>query len=134
MVRFVSQKQIKMSTTTLSNNITANYIGNPASESIFSKFAGWCTAQNENRLLWLAIGIAGHGCILTPVTLMPVVMAGANLTLFILAIAAMGIVLVTNLAALPTKITIPVFFLSIAIDIAVVCFAFASGINAANMF
>ena len=45
---------------------------------------------------------------------------GNNLYLFVLAIAAMGMTLVTNLAALPTKITIPVFVLSILIDLAIV--------------
>jgi hypothetical protein len=45
---------------------------------------------------------------------------GNNLYLFVLAIAAMGMILITNLAALPTNITIPIFFLSILIDLVLV--------------
>jgi hypothetical protein len=45
---------------------------------------------------------------------------GNNLYLFVLATAAMGMTLVTNLAALPTKITLPVFVLSILIDLGIV--------------
>jgi hypothetical protein len=51
---------------------------------------------------------------------MAVLMGGNSLPLFILAIVSMGMTLVTNLAALPTKITIPVFFLSILIDLGIV--------------
>ena len=71
-------------------------------------------------MLWLGIILAAHGCILTPLTVMGVMFTGNNLYLFVLAIAAMGMTLVTNLAALPTRITIPVFLLSILIDVAIV--------------
>ena len=39
----------------------------------------------------------------------------------------MAMALVTNLAAMPTKVTIPIFFLSVLIDIAVIasCLAIA---------
>ena len=80
----------------------------------------WCTNQQENRLLWLGIALTGHGCIITPLTIMAVLLAGTNLFLFILALVAMGLSLVTNLAALPTRITIPVFVLSILIDLVVI--------------
>lgn len=36
------------------------------------------------------------------------------------AMAAMGITLIVNLAAMPTKITIPTFILSVLIDIAII--------------
>ena len=40
--------------------------------------------------------------------------------LFSFGIAAMAMALVTNLAALPTKITIPTFFLSLILDVAII--------------
>src|SRR4051812_9819288 len=88
--------------------------------SLFTTFFNWCENQQKNRLLWLAIALAGHGCILTPVTVIFVLFAGANLTLFMAALIAMALSLVTNLAAMPTKVTIPVFFLSVLIDITVI--------------
>ena len=80
----------------------------------------FCKGQEQNRLLWLGVALAGHGCIITPLTVMAVLLAGTNFFLFIVAFVAMGMSVVTNLAAMPTRITIPVFILSILIDIAIV--------------
>lgn len=107
-----------MATTTFNQTMTVSYTGKQT--SYFTKFINWCKGQQEHRFLWLGLALAGHGCILTPITVMAVLMAGTNLFLFILALIAMGMSLVTNLAAMPTKITIPIFFLSILIDIAII--------------
>lgn len=108
-----------MSSTTLHQNIT-NYTDSVSRPSFLTGFYNWCRGQQENRLFWLGIALMGHGCIITPLTIMAVLMGGNMLSLFILAIVSMGMTLVTNLAALPTKITIPVFFLSILIDLGIV--------------
>jgi hypothetical protein len=84
------------------------------------RFFDWCRGQEENRLAWLAVIIFGHGCIITPFTLGFVMLSGNNFEFWPWAIAAMGMSLVTNLAALPTKITIPIFFLSVLIDLVVI--------------
>jgi hypothetical protein len=113
--------EMKMATTTtLSQTMAASYTEKETSVSVFKKFMNWCKEQDENRFMWVGIALAGHGCVLTPLTVMAVVFAGTNMFLFMLAIVAMGMALVTNLAAMPTKITIPVFILSIVIDIAIV--------------
>jgi len=109
-----------MSTTTLNQTIAATYTEKEPSVSVLKKFMNWCKAQDENRFMWIGIALAGHGCVLTPLTVMAVLLAGTNMFLFVLAIVAMGMALVTNLAAMPTKITIPIFILSILIDIAIV--------------
>jgi len=95
------------------------------SKSLITKFFDWCKSQEEYRFGWLAAGIAGHGCFITPATLFFVMIGGNSPVLWAFVIAAMGMTLVTNLAALPTKITIPVLFLSILIDIVVIlnCFS-----------
>jgi hypothetical protein len=97
--------------------------------SFISRFLNWCHEQQPNRLLWLGIILSFHGCILTPLTVMAVLLAGTKLTLFLIAIVAMGMSLVTNLAAMPTKITIPIFVLSILLDLLVVGVALAHGFN-----
>lgn len=84
--------------------------------------------------MWLGIALSAHGCIITPLTIMAVLLAGTNMFLFILAIVAMGATLVTNLAALPTKITLPVFFLSILIDLAIIFSSVLIGLNIANTY
>jgi hypothetical protein len=88
--------------------------------SLWTRFMNYCKGQESNRLLWLGIALAAHGCVLTPITVMITLFTGPNFPLFMTAMVAMGIALVTNLAAMPTKITIPAFVLSILIDIAIV--------------
>lgn len=93
--------------------------------SLWQQFLNWCSAQEKDRLAWLAAIIAGHGCVITPLTVMFIVLAGNMAILWPFAIGAMGICLVTNLAAMPTKITIPVFFFSLLIDIAIIFYSVA---------
>ena len=85
-----------------------------------SRFFRWAEKQNENRLTWLALALAGHGCFLTPLTVMLVMTTTYNFALFMTAIGAMTLAVVTNLAALPTKITMPAFILSIVIDVVII--------------
>jgi hypothetical protein len=107
-------------TTTFNQSIPATYTERIIKPSIFTRFFEWSTAQNENRLLWLGIIIAAQGCILTPLTAMAVYFGGSSLSLFMMAFIAMGIALVTNLAAMPTKYTLPAFILSVIIDLGIV--------------
>jgi hypothetical protein len=88
--------------------------------NVFARFFDWCKAQERNRLGWLAVSLAAHGCILTPLVVFAVGVSGNDLTLWMAAMLAMGVTLIVNLAAQPTKITIPIFFLSIAVDIAII--------------
>ena len=107
-----------MATTTLNHPIGATY-NHSEKGSVFTRFINWSNNQQENRLIWLGVAVAGHGCALTPLTVLAVVFAGNNMVLFMMAIAAMAMSLITNLAALPTKITIPVFALSVLIDLGI---------------
>ncbi len=84
--------------------------------------------------MWLGIALSAHGCIITPLTIMAVLIAGTNLFLFILALVAMGATLVTNLAAMPTRVTIPVFVLSIIIDIAIIFSCVFIGLDIAKTY
>lgn len=120
--------------TTLNQSFSTTYQEKTSGLSLFRKFMNWCEGQENNRLLWLGIALAGHGCILTPITILAVLLAGTNLFLFILALVAMGISLVTNLAALPTKITIPVFILSIVIDIVIIFSCVIIGFDIAKTY
>jgi hypothetical protein len=88
--------------------------------NVFTKFFNWCKAQERNRFGWLAISLTAHGCILTPLVVFAVGVSGNDFTLWMAAMLAMGVTLIVNLAAQPTKITIPIFFLSILVDVAIV--------------
>jgi hypothetical protein len=97
--------------------------------SVVQRFFTWCKNQDNNRLTWLAVILTGHGCIITPLTVMFIMITGNNPILWPIAIAAMGMCLVVNLAALPTKITIPVFFLSLTIDLAIIITGLSAGFS-----
>jgi hypothetical protein len=110
---------MKMQTIT-NQTISTTYSEVSNNTNIWTKFMTYCKEQENNRLMWVGIVLAAHGCILTPITVMITYFAGQNFTLFMTGMVAMGIALVTNLAAMPTKITIPAFALSIVIDIFVI--------------
>lgn len=118
-----------MPTTTLNPSLSSTYTEKASQHGLFTRFMNWCKGQDENRFMWVGIALAGHGCILTPLTVMAVLLAGTNMFLFMLCIISMGMALVTNLAAMPTRITIPVFALSVLINIAVLISCFAIGFD-----
>lgn len=80
----------------------------------------WSQSQEQYRFGWLAAIVGGHGCVITPLTLFFVMIAGNQPIAWAFTMGAMAISLIANLAALPTKITIPVFFLSVLIDAVVI--------------
>ena len=88
--------------------------------SLSARFLHWCHGQDKYRIGWTAASLAIHGCVITPLTLFAIILSGNNIVLWVLALASMGAALVTNLAAMPTKVTIPVFLLSIVIDLTVI--------------
>ena len=119
---------------TISATHNSAYYSTEKQHSLFSRFIAWSDTQQGNRLLWLGLILSFHGCILTPLAVMAVLLAGTNLTLFMITIVAMGISLVSNLAAMPTKLTIPLFALSIVMDLVVIGFALAHGLDISNTY
>ncbi len=95
-------------------------------QSALSKFMAWCNGQERNRFGWVGGILAIHGCALTPVTLVTIAITSNNIVFWIMAISAMGMCLITNLAALPTKVTIPVFLFSVILDIGIIASTIAS--------
>jgi hypothetical protein len=123
-----------MTTTTLSETVAVSYAAETPKVSFINSFLNWCKGQESNRLLWLGVALSAHGCIITPLTIMAVLLAGTNLFLFILALVAMGASLVTNLAAMPTRVTIPVFILSTIIDIVIIFSCVFIGLDIAKTY
>jgi hypothetical protein len=113
------------------SNTHSNTVQQP---SVFKRFMSWCTSQDENRYGWLGAALATHGCVLTPITLFVIVLAGNNIVFWLFAIVAMMMTLVVNLAAMPTKYTIPVFLFSILIDITLIIACVFAGFNISASF
>jgi len=98
--------------------------------TLLTRFITWTKNQESNRFLWLALALGGHGCVLTPLTILLVVaFTGMHFALFMTALAAMALALIVNLAALPTKITIPAFLLSVLADLVVIAIAIGMALS-----
>jgi len=97
--------------------------------SVWKKFINWCDSQQKYRLGWMIVTITLHGCVLTIFTMFAVILAGNHFIFWPFVIGAMGITLFTNLVALPTKITIPVFFASVLIDLVIIISCIAIGLD-----
>ena len=91
--------------TVLQQSYARPYTQEVSKLSTWTRFITWCKHQEESRFLWLGIALATHACFITPLTLFVVMSTGNSPVLFSFAIAAMAITLVTNLAALPEKVT-----------------------------
>ena len=100
--------------------------------SAWRKFIDWCNSQEKFRLGWLAAAITLHGCVLTIFTMFAVILAGNHFIFWPFIIGGMGITLVVNLAALPTKITIPIFFFSVLMDLVIIISCIAIGFDASS--
>ena len=116
--------------TTVHHIVTPSYTETSYRVSYWKRFINWSKQQEGNRLLWLALAIIGHGCIITIMTMLAIIFSGNQFIYWPFAIAAMTMTVVSNLAAMPTKITIPVFFLSILIDLVIIISCFITGFDA----
>lgn len=117
--------------TTFQSTIVTGTINRVERKSIITRFINWCKGQEKNRLGWLGAILTIHGCVLTPITLFAIILSGTYFPFYVGALVAMGMAVVTNLAAMPTKVTIPVFFFSVLIDIAIIIGCISIGFNLA---
>ena len=98
----------------------------------WKKFIAWCDSQEKYRLGWLAAALTLHGCVLTIITMFAIVLTGNHFIFWPFIIGGMGITLIVNLAAMPTKITIPVFFFSVLLDLVIIISCIAIGFDASG--
>lgn len=121
-------------TPTLTRTTRAAAYTASARPSLAARFMRWCASQEQYRFGWVAGILAVHGCALTPITLFAIVLSGSNIALWVTAIIAMGSALVANLAAQPMKVTIPVFFASILVDLTIIVACLVHGFDIAGTY
>jgi len=102
--------------------------------SLWKKFIHWCSKQEENRLGWLAASFIVHGCIFVPMTIMIIAASGNNFVFIALALGAMIVAITASLADLPTRISLPVFFFTLALDILIIISRLLHGLNLHRLF
>ena len=113
------KRKVSIDEPLVSNNNYLYSITQPKS-SYLKKFLKFADEQQPNSYGWLGLALFAHGCVLAPVTILCIVFSGNSLALWIPCILVFTITEIVNLAALPTKITIPIFFASIIVDILII--------------
>jgi|SRR5215467_6962674 len=94
-------------------------------KSFLSRFLQWTIAQDkENHVLWVGLSISSMAAVFFPLSMFAILVNGASFGLIIAAMSALALVVITNLAALPTKYTIPFFLIGVigSIVISIVSF------------
>lgn len=94
--------------------------------SLFTRFINWCDLQESNRFLWLGIAFMGSIGMVLPLTLVTVLLTSQNFILLAIAAIANVPVLTINLAAQPTKVTLPFLFSAWLINFSVIVYSFIS--------
>ena len=114
---------------TIQKNISASYAEQKSSTSLWKRFINWADRQEDHRFGWTAFALAGHGCVFTILTILAILLSGNNFIFWPFAIGAMGVTLISNLAAMPTRVTIPILFFSILLDVAIIVISLSQGID-----
>lgn len=100
------------------------HVHETSTTSIANRLMRFAETQQPNAFGWLAFSFFLQGCVLSPATIMVIVANGNNFFLWIPCILGFAATEIVSLAAMPTKITIPVLFTGIVIDILVVLLSF----------
>lgn len=123
-----------MATTAFNSAHQVSYVQENNRVSMLKRFFTWCKGQEENRLKWLGFSLAFHGCFLTPLTMIAILFSGLDFFLISAVIGAIGATLIPNLAAQPTKVTLPIFFFTVLVDLAIIIYCAVIGFSTANVY
>ena len=94
-------------------------------QGIIASFLSWAEKQDEkNHIAWVGASVTAMSAVFFPLTMSVILLNGAVFGLIIIAMTALALVVITNLASLPTKYTIPFFFLGLLIDAGVIIASF----------
>ena len=93
-------------------------------KTAISRFISWVNREEKNHIAWVGISITAMAAVFFPITMAAILFNGAVFKLIIGAMFAFALVVITNLADLPTKYTIPAFFLGAGIDIVLIIASF----------
>ncbi|MEO8710729.1 MAG: hypothetical protein ABI405_01335 [Parafilimonas sp.] len=97
--------------------------------NVFTKFLSWCEAQNSDRFLWLGISLFAQIGLTLPVTIYAILFFGGNSLLLWISATAVNIpVLVLNLAALPTRTTLPFVFFGWLTQFAIIIYCIVAAL------
>ena len=92
---------------------------------VFYRFFDWAAKQDEkNHVGWVGASVMLMAGVIFPATLAIILLNGAEFSLVMAAMSSLILVVVANLAALPTKYTIPFLVLGTVADLAIIISSF----------
>lgn len=87
------------------------------SKSLWNRYLLFCESQTNNRFLWFALALMSVACILMPIS-MNLIQSTTLFSYLVIGYATMLMAnLVVNLAELPTRLSISLFFVTILFNI-----------------
>src|SRR5579862_7061002 len=93
--------------------------------SSLSSFFSWAAGQElENHVAWVGISIMLMAAVISPIAISIVLLNGASFNLIMATMAALALVVTSNLAAMSTKYTIPILLLATLMDLGIVIASF----------
>jgi hypothetical protein len=96
--------------------------GNP---SVIERLFDWATKEDvEHHVGWVGFSIVAMTAVFFPITMAAILLNGASFGLIIAAMVPLVAVFVTTLAALPTRYTIPFFFVGVLGELAIIAVSF----------
>jgi hypothetical protein len=96
-----------------------------AKKSLLYNFIQWATNEDEkHHIAWVGFSVTAMTAVFFPLTMFAILMNGGAFGLIITAMVSLVLVVTTNLAALPTRYTIPFFVLGALIDAGVIIASF----------
>jgi hypothetical protein len=114
-----------MSTTTSHGQVVPLYRPAVSHPNLIERFFDW--AENEDvthHVGWVGFSILVMTAFFFPITMFAILMNGASFGLIVAAMVPLVLVFVTNLAALPTKYTIPFLFVGVLAELAIIVLSF----------
>lgn len=103
----------------MSHILTApkNLTNAPSKTSLWKRYLNFCDSQSNNRFLWFTLALMSVACIIMPIS-MNLIQSTTLFSYLVISYTAMLMAnLVANLAELPTRISISLFFLTILFNI-----------------
>jgi hypothetical protein len=107
---------------TISTTENSNSYQAPAKQTSFiSNFFNWAASQEkDHHIEWTGITLFTTAAVFFPLTMAFILFTSGGFGFIIAAMTALVMVVVLNLAAMPTRFTIPAFALAILIDVVVI--------------
>ncbi|HEY4875542.1 MAG TPA: hypothetical protein VIH86_08230 [Puia sp.] len=94
-------------------------------KNLFSKFNEWAAVEEaEFHVAWVGAAVISMAAVFFPLTMTLVLFNGASFGLIIASMASLTLVVITNLAAMPVKFTIPFFVLGVLADVVIIFTSF----------